>query len=619
MQYRNDIAGLRALAVLPILLVHAGLTAIPGGFVGVDIFFVISGYLISRIILKEMEADRFTLTGFYRRRALRILPALLVLLVVVLAVGWWRLFPQDMRDLSWSAAATALSGSNLWFWRTVNYFGNAELTPLLHTWSLGVEEQFYIFYPLLLIGLRRWLPRHIVAALWVIAAGSLAIGYGLIAVNKAQASFYLLPSRAWELALGGLVATGGLPKLRPKLRAVAAWLGLAMVIAALFVITPQSHVPVPWALLPCVGTALLIAYGESGGTAALLSLPPLRFVGDISYSLYLWHWPVMAFWRLERGLTLDPGEMVATIAISFLLAILSYRLVERPVLNGGKTWATPSLLWAALAAVFGVAGAAALLAVQAGKARIADPETARIIAFLDYPETPDAERYFNDTRCRRDGVYAADLCVTTRTDRPNVMIFGDSHAQHIASAIEERLPGVHVLRVATPVCRPLLPIPDEMDCRAVMPLGFDPPAGGGKMSRVILSARWEAGDAPALARTVRHFQRRGVAVTILGPAVEYDEPMPRLLARAVARQDLGLVHQGRRTQLLALDRDMAMQARQWGAAYVSMQQLECPGGACTLFAPDRAPFHFDTDHYTISASRALVAKIPLAVLAPPQR
>lgn len=129
MQYRTDIAGLRAVAVLPILLVHAGLDAIPGGFIGVDIFFVISGYLISGIILREMEGDRFSLTGFYRRRALRILPALLAMLVVVLAVGWWRLFPQDMRDLSWSAAATALSGSNFWFWRTVNYFGDAELTP----------------------------------------------------------------------------------------------------------------------------------------------------------------------------------------------------------------------------------------------------------------------------------------------------------------------------------------------------------------------------------------------------------------------------------------------------------------------------------------------------------
>jgi peptidoglycan/LPS O-acetylase OafA/YrhL len=188
MRYRKDIAGLRALAVLPILLIHAGLTAIPGGFTGVDIFCVISGYLFSRIILKEMEGDRFTLADFYRRRALRILPVLLVMLVV-LAVGWWRLFPQDMRDLSWRTAATALSGSNIWFWRMVKYLGDAELTPLLHTWSRGIEEQFYIFYPLLLIALHRWLPKRIVPVLWVIVAVSLAAGFALIAVYKAAPPF----------------------------------------------------------------------------------------------------------------------------------------------------------------------------------------------------------------------------------------------------------------------------------------------------------------------------------------------------------------------------------------------------------------------------------------------
>lgn len=620
MQYRNDIAGLRALAVLPILLVHAGLTAIPGGFVGVDIFFVISGFLISRIILKEMEGDRFTLTGFYRRRALRILPALLVLLVVVLAVGWWRLFPQDMRDLSWSAAATALSGSNIWFWRTVNYFGDAELTPLLHTWSLGVEEQFYIFYPLLLIGLRRWLPRHIVAALWVIAAASLAIGYGLNVVNKAQASFYLLPSRAWELALGGLIATGGFPALGARLRAVATWIGLALVVVSLFVIEEGLSFPVPWALLPCVGTALLIAYGEVGGTARLLSLPPMRFIGDISYSLYLWHWPVMAFWRFERGLTLEPWEMAATIAISFALAILSYRLIERPFLERGKAWATPRVLWSALAAMLLVAGVAALLAVQAAKARIENPEVARLLTYLDYDDSPQSFFQFKRGVCMADTAkptYDPKTCATRRLDRPNILVMGDSHAGHIVQAIAERLQGMNILRLTASGCDPVLPLRGDPRCTRVMALGFeDRLLGSGRIDRAILSARWREGQLPDLARSVAHFRARGIPVTVLGPAVEYDEPLARLLARATARGDVDLARDSRRMDLLVEDRAMRDAVVAAGGTYVSMQDLECPKGVCPLFASDGSPFHFDISHYTLGASRDLAAKLPLEAITP---
>ncbi|KTE44297.1 MULTISPECIES: acyltransferase family protein [unclassified Sphingopyxis] len=616
MHYRNDIAGLRAVAVLPILLLHAGFDAIPGGFLGVDIFFVVSGYLISRILIGEMTEQRFTLAGFYRRRALRILPALLVMLVAVLAVGWWRLFPQDMRDLSWSAAAAALSGSNIWFWRNVSYFGDAELTPLLHSWSLGVEEQFYLFYPLLLLALHRWLPRRIVACLWGLTIGSFVLSYGLVFAGKAPAAFYLLPSRAWELGLGALVAAGGFPALGARIRGVAAWAGLAMIAASLVLVTEKSAVPAPWALLPCLGTALLIAYGEAAGTAKLLALAPLRFVGDISYSLYLWHWPVMAFWRLERGLTLDAGEMAAAIAISFALAILSYRLVERPFLDRGRAAPTRRVLWSAAAAMLVVAGSAAALALAAARTPIADPRVARVMAFIDYPLSRDAELYFNDTACRTDGRYLAQPCATTRADRPNILIFGDSHAQHIASALAERLDGVHAMRVATPLCRPLLPDPDPVHCAEVMERGFGEPAGDGTLSRAILSARWEAGDAPALERAVRHFRARGVAVTILGPGVEYDEPVPRLIARAMARgNDWALVRQGRRRDLIALDRAMARRAAAWGATYVSMQDLECPAGTCALFAADGSPYHFDKDHYTIAASRELVAKIPAAALA----
>lgn len=618
MQYRTDIAGLRALAVLPILFVHAGMTAIPGGFVGVDIFFVISGYLITRIILKEMDGGSFSVAGFYRRRALRILPALLVMLAVTLAVGWWRLFPGDLRSLGWSTTAAALSGSNFWFWRTVNYFGDADLIPLLHTWSLGVEEQFYIFHPLLLLALRRWWPRGIVPMLWIIFAGSLAIGFALIAVNKAPAAFYLLPPRAWELALGGLIAAGGFPAVAPRWRGMVAATGLVMVIASLFVITPDSAFPAPWALLPCIGTALLIAYGEAAPTARLLSLPPMRFVGDISYSLYLWHWPVMAFWRLERGVELSAAEMAATITLSFLLAILSYRLIERPFLDRTRRVPTRRVLWLAAAGIALVAALGAGAARYGATTQIADPKVRKILSYLDYDFTPVAQKQFASGICMADTYntgFDVARCATLRPDRPNILVMGDSHAGHVVQAIRERMKAANVMQVTATGCGPLLPTLGAKRCLEVMAIGFAPLPGTGKLDRVILSARWEDGDLPMLLRAIRHFQARDVAVTVLGPAVEYDEPMPRLLARGVMRGDTSMVAASRNTEKWAIGEAMQAGLAGSGATYVSMQDVECPQGVCPLFDSEGGPFHFDYGHYTLAASRTLVNRIPIDALA----
>lgn len=616
MQYRPDVAGLRAIAVLPILFLHAGLTLLPGGFVGVDIFFVISGYLITAIIVREMDGGRFSLMGFYRRRAVRILPALLAMLLVTLAVGAWLLFPDDLANLGWSAASTALSGSNIWFWRNVSYFGTrAELEPLLHTWSLGVEEQFYILYPLLLILIRRFAAAYLKAALWLLLLASFAIGWMLVPGKEAFA-FYMLPSRAWELALGGLVAIGALPSIAAaRWRMGLAGAGLTLVVAGLLVIRSDMAFPVPWALLPCVGTALLIAYGDRGPTAWLLSLAPMRLVGDISYSLYLWHWPVMSFWRFQRGVVLTPLDMAATIGLSMVLAVASYRWIEQPFLRRYRQGPPRPIVAVAGAAILVVALLAALVARLAPDIRPLDPRLVPILETANYPQSPALREQFAVGRCHvtvESPIFRPVQCIVPPANRPNILLLGDSHAAHLSQALRERLePGTALLQATASGCRPTLPHAGEARCTRVMRQAIEGPVRAGRIDGVILAAHWRPDELDGVRRMVRELRARGIAVTVLGPVMRYEEDLPRVLARSIQYDDPAIVWRVRDPTRRALDRAMARAVAGTGARYVSMIDLECPGGACPVLAPDGRPFHFDTTHFTLAASRAMVERLPL--------
>ncbi|WP_067104533.1 MULTISPECIES: acyltransferase family protein [Microbulbifer] len=333
--YRRDIDGLRAVAVLPVLFAHAGLPGFSGGFVGVDVFFVISGFLITGILLREIGEGRFSLANFYERRARRILPALFAVLLVSLITGWFVLPPEPFKELAQSVLATVFFVSNFWFWQsTEDYFGtDAEWQPLLHTWSLSVEEQFYLGFPLLLCWLVARGRRSVL--LGVVSVCVLSLGLSVWA-TKAQpfANYFLTPSRVWELGLGALIALGALPPARRQWQAeLAAGLGLAMIFASVFFYDARTPFPGLAALLPCGGAAALIWAGGQGQTATgrLLSWWPLVAVGLISYSLYLWHWPVLVLMRLLHGSTELPMELVAqAIFLSLLLGWASWRFVEAP-------------------------------------------------------------------------------------------------------------------------------------------------------------------------------------------------------------------------------------------------------------------------------------------------
>jgi peptidoglycan/LPS O-acetylase OafA/YrhL len=339
MNYRREIDGLRALAVIPVILFHAGFQSFSGGFVGVDVFFVISGYLITSIILKEKHAGTFSLVGFYERRARRILPALFLVMFVCLAFGWVWLLPSDMKMFSESLVAVSFFASNIMFYLTSSYFKPAaELKPLLHTWSLAVEEQYYLLFPLFVMLAWRFEKRWIVATLAVLAGLSLgAAHYG--STTDPSFTFFLLPTRGWEILIGALVGfyLFGVnnDELTNSHRSPASQLlsftGLLLCIYGVFAFDALTPYPSLYTLLPTIGTVLILLFAtQETIIGTLLGSKWLAGIGLISYSAYLWHQPIFAFAR-HRFIDQPSKPALLCLAIaSFLLAYVSWKYVETP-------------------------------------------------------------------------------------------------------------------------------------------------------------------------------------------------------------------------------------------------------------------------------------------------
>lgn len=342
MKYRREIDGLRAIAVLPVILFHAGFKTFSGGFVGVDVFFVISGYLITTIILSDMNENRFSIVEFYERRARRILPALFFLMLCCLLPAWLWLSPKHMKEFCHSLTAISIFSSNILFWLESGYFETAsELKPLLHTWSLAVEEQYYVLFPLFLMLLWRLRKRSIFTYLTSIAFLSLAAAqWG--AYNKPAATFFLLPTRGWELAIGALIAFYFLYRKNhldlinshKKTSELLGALGLLLIGYSIFSFSKATPFPSLYALIPTIGTGLIILFSsQKTMVGRFLGLKPMVGIGLISYSVYLWHQPIFVFAR-HRSID-EPNELrlITFSLLSIFLGFLSWRFIEIPFRN----------------------------------------------------------------------------------------------------------------------------------------------------------------------------------------------------------------------------------------------------------------------------------------------
>jgi peptidoglycan/LPS O-acetylase OafA/YrhL len=364
LDYRRDIDGLRGIAVLAVIGFHAFPKRVPGGFVGVDVFFVISGFLITALVTRNLARGTFRFRDFYERRIRRIFPALVTVLAVTVAVGWLTLLSDEYRQLGRHVAGGAGFIGNFLLWREAGYFdAPSEMKPLLHLWSLAIEEQFYLVWPVVLWVVARW-PRSTLAVTLFLATASFLSNVSTLGTDP-SAAFYLPHTRIWELLAGAVLVTlaakgaadgrayvptwlseeVGLRRssgdiIRPSTRRSAlSWLGAVAIVYGIFCMTRSTPVPGPWTLIPVLGTVLVIAAGPAATlNRSLLARPALVGLGLISFPLYLWHWPLLAFARVVESRTPDVAVRLAAIAVAVLLAYLTFRIIERPIRfgpNGG--------------------------------------------------------------------------------------------------------------------------------------------------------------------------------------------------------------------------------------------------------------------------------------------
>lgn len=501
MPYRRDIDGLRAVSILCVVLFHAGLGMLPGGFIGVDVFFVISGFLIAGIIRRKAQEGRFSVLVFWERRARRILPPFVVMTAAVAALSLLLLPPGDMHGFGMQAQAAGLFVSNILFYLQSGYFDAASGSkPLLHTWSLSVEEQFYLMAPLLALLASRLDGRRSTAVLF--AAFLVSLGASVYETPRdSSAAFYLLPTRAWELLTGALLAFGAKPRAgNRRLRDAAGLAGLGAIALAALGFSEATPFPGLAALLPCLGAAAVLwsSEGAQGPSLAgrMLSMRPLVLLGLISYALYLWHWPLLVLARYYLLRDPSPGEAAAVIVVAVAVSVVSYRLVEQPVRR--RTVLAPRgwLMVAAVGVLALCVGFGTAARETGGFPQRLDAQALRYARAAD-DRSPDYDRCAN---LRPEQVERGELChLGMRTNgQPAFIFWGDSHVDILVVLLRQLTDafGLNGLQASYASCPPLL----EVDVGVPSP-GFRcrefnqavlTTVAAGRIPNVILMARWSA-------------------------------------------------------------------------------------------------------------------------------
>ncbi|MEM5493506.1 acyltransferase family protein [Hoeflea sp. AS16] len=489
MKYRAEIDGLRALAVVPVILFHAGFELFGGGFVGVDIFFVISGYLITTILVEDIENKRFSIVKFYERRARRILPALFFVMLVCIPFAWMWMIPSEMKDFSKSLVAVSLFASNILFWKQTGYFAaDSDEKPLLHTWSLAVEEQYYLLFPVFLIFAWRFGKNRVFWTIVAMAAVSLMLSeWGWR--SKSSANFYLAHTRAWELFAGSISAFV-VQRRGVQHNNVFAITGLAAIVFSIFAYDERTPFPSVYALVPVLGVVLLILYAQKDTLPAkLLSTRAFVGVGLISYSAYLWHQPLFAFARIRLlGETTDL-IMLTLSALSILLAFLSWRYVEKPFRADAIT--TRRHIRIGTLTGFIAFVSIGLVGIQQ------DGFGQRLDKFAGWSEFQDIASV-GSTHCHNAGrrtaaqLRQADFCVIGEGEA-EVAIIGDSHAGALFEAANGYLIDSKKSAIAASggYCAPLLNGFEAGDgCNEVMELAINHAISSQTIKTIIIAAEW---------------------------------------------------------------------------------------------------------------------------------
>jgi peptidoglycan/LPS O-acetylase OafA/YrhL len=606
--YRPDIDGLRAVAILAVLGFHALPRFVPGGFVGVDVFFVISGFLITSLILEDLRAGQFSFLGFYERRIRRLFPALVVVLLATWLLGVLTLLPVELTALGKHILAAAAFAANILNFAEAGYFDAPAIAkPLLHMWSLGVEEQFYLLFPVLLVALWRYSRAWLLLAL--IGLASFALNIATIR-DHPDFSFYLPLTRFWEFVAGALLATGLRPPYAGKVslpEALQLVLRNAMAIAgagliALSIAITTHHAFPGWkAILPVAGTAMIIAAGQGAWiNRKVLANPTMVFIGLISYPLYLWHWPLIVTGRtIMRGMPNAHERTTALVAVALavVLAIVTYKYIETPIRRRQGFFARPRT-----ALLAGGLAATALLGLV----------TVQSQGFLfAYP--PAVQALLGPQRVAEAAAHNAP-----NEAGPLVVTYGDSHSGHLLPGLSDlqRSQPFRLVSVRWHLCAPTGDVPtDSPACRDVT-AGNARQFESLKPDIVIIAAYWSRYRHHArLAQTVRALRDAGARRVVIVGAVPTWRLPPQVLLyrhyRAEPRAGIPLRLPGFNDEAAKFDKELQEIASASGATFISVQDALCNPDGCLVRDGDTASdiVQADTNHFSVNGSRYFIRHI----------
>jgi peptidoglycan/LPS O-acetylase OafA/YrhL len=638
-KYRPEIDGLRALAVLPVVLFHADFSTFSGGFVGVDVFFVISGYLITSLILSDIAKGKFSYSNFYERRARRILPALFLVILCTLPIVWWFYLPADLKDYAESVAAIPLFLSNFVFESQSGYFERAtDIKPLIHTWSLAVEEQFYLFFPAILLVMLRFTKDWVFHLILVLSVLSLMLAqWGIY--NAPTDTYFLLPTRIWELLVGSLVAIYLFKADDRRISDLGCAIGIAMILFSVFAYDGETPFPGLSALLPTLGTCLFIIFaGPKTITFQVFSNRHIVLLGLISYSLYLWHQPIFAIVKYQSAEELSVILRMSMIALAIVLAFVSWKYIEAPWRDASrvsrKTLIIASVGFSLFFIQFGIIGA-----LKDGDLYRFDQKTMAISspvsgAGCPIRKTPEKACLIGD----------ADM-------EPSIVILGDSHASALSHSFDQNLKSVgkSAYSYTSGWCPPFIDVDvsndDKKDCATVRNAGLQRAFTDDNIKTVVLHAEWanyttgtrwgrrserfvsdefstqlntaenQRVFARGLERTVSQLTKAGKAIVIVGSVPEYNVNIPNFLA--IHYSKTGLLNGTRFpiTQVEYNHRNAGVQnafdhlAESQNLSFVDPFSLFCPLNRCQKFGDDQQILYTDGNHLSLAGANKLVPYI----------
>lgn len=616
--YRADIDGLRAIAVLSVILVHAGVTAVAGGFLGVDVFFVISGYLVHQQVTSRLTKHSFGLFEFYGRRIRRTFPALYLVTALSLIAGAILLMPGDFDALAHSAIAAATGTSNIWFANQAGYFDHSALSkPLLHSWSLGVEEQYYLVAPLIPFLLRRLSANLRRGILFGLFAADLAF---CVFVQRLipEITFFMMPPRLWEFFLGSLVAEALTVSLKRQWIAdVLGALALVALLASMVLIDGTAAHPGLVTVIPCVATALLIYLGGTTPSFVnrLLGMAPLAFCGLISYSLYLWHWPLIVYARYADLPWTAPTLILGSLLL-IGLSILSWRYVETPFRDPAsplKRHAVPVLL---CGLVVLAAGSSVVIAGRGWPTRFS-PEVAAVTAYYDYAERRDYRdgACFITSKYNNARYFDRATCLHMSPKKPNYLLIGDSHGAHFWAGLSRVFPNINLLQATASGCKPVLGTHGLRYCVDLMREAFVDFLPKAKLDGIIFSAAWNDGDVEPLKATIAYAERFVPKIIVIGDVPSHEIDLPNLLGRSLVEHRPELVIE--QQSPYPWKANVTYKAAVNPAYYVSLIDLLCPQHRCIVYAGKDIPLQFDSSHLTTEGSILVAQKLAtLPIFAP---